>query len=490
LVLGLSFALAVAPGHVWAHRDATNCAAADVGLALEARFTAGPNDNTTVDRPLNEGETIFYTALLSKSDPEDVQLCAFEGGSLKIITPDGIEHLVAAPLGPLPRVPCLGGTADDSPNLPAKGACRDGTELFTSSPSVPYMVDFNHMVGAPPSLTAVARYEQGLAHTRASDSQPVEANVTLPLEINVACDCGENLTAPCAITVTKPDGATASGFTSLQKAIDAAPNGLSAPRVGPGPQPAPPRGPSIIDVRGTCKGVPLVKSRKNLLIRGQETTACPPMSGALTATLRGDPNATPPSGSQGEVVKVLDSEGIVVQFLNIVDGGEHDGLEFKFTKNSAAHCNCVTRNDEGYELDGGSGHTVTDSLVFGNVSGIRLHAGHTGGMVLDNLVKENEVDGIVLLDSDTERNRVRQNTVKKNGGDCIKLNEADFNDVLANMLGGGTAMPANDCGGADIRIENDADSNTVNDNRDPDGALVPVDCSNDASNGNTGNNCQ
>jgi parallel beta-helix repeat protein len=274
----------------------------------------------------------------------------------------------------------------------------------------------------------------------------------------------------------RPDGTFLTRlFSSLQAAVTAAPNGTS-------------RAPTIIDVRGVCVGITLLEERSNLLIQGEMPAACPPGT-SLRSTLKGDPSADPPDGSKGEVVKVIDSQNIVVRYLNIVDGGEHDGLEFKETLRSTGDCNCVARNDEGYELDGGSSHVIRDSLVTDNVNGIRLHAGAVDNLVIGNISEFNAEHGIVLLDSDVEQNTVLDNTVRANGADCIHLDEADFNDVVENTVGGGISSPQLDCGGTDIRLVNDADFNFINGNVDPNGRLVPVQCTGSTLDGNTGNNC-
>jgi hypothetical protein len=293
----------------------------------------------------------------------------------------------------------------------------------------------------------------------------------------VPIECGTINSGPCVIRVTPPSGTPLGAtFGSLQAAVNQAPNGTATT-------------PTVIDVRGVCVGITFINRRSNLVIQGVMPTTCPP-GADLPSTLRGDPNASPPSGSQGEVVKVLDSTNIVVRYLNIVDGGEHDGLEFKETTNSLADCNCVARNDEGYELDTASNSKTIDSLVTDNETGIRLHDGAVDNMVMGNISERNAMHGIMLLDSDTERNMVAGNTTRANGIDCIHLDEADVNVVESNVVGGGAATPQLDCGREDIRVQNDADRNRFSDNVDPDGMLLRINCTRTSSSGNTGNNCQ
>jgi hypothetical protein len=282
-------------------------------------------------------------------------------------------------------------------------------------------------------------------------------------------DCGEVDSGPCQITVSGISGT----FDKLQTAVDRAANGTATT-------------PTRIFVRGVCAGITLINGRSNLLIEGEVANQCPPGPGDLRSTLKGGPQFTPLSGSKGEVVKVISSRNIAVRYLNIVDGGDHDGLEFKSSTAGTGDCNCVKRNDEGYELDGGTGHTLKNSLVAENDSGIRGHAGVLNSTISGNISESNAVYGIALLDSETEQNTVSMNTVRSNGLDCINLNEADFNKVLKNIVGG-TGI---NCGRDPIRIENDADSNMVSDNVDAASNLIRVNCSLTSSNSNTGNNCQ
>jgi nitrous oxidase accessory protein NosD len=283
----------------------------------------------------------------------------------------------------------------------------------------------------------------------------------------VAGVCGDDFgpnPPPCVITVSSRPGTT---YGSLQAAVVAASSGAT------------------IQVTGLCIGRTLISERSNLTIEGPPPVSgsCPPGPQDLRATLKGN--------GSGEVVKVLGSTNIIVRFLNIVDGGEHDGLAFWDTKAGTGHCNCVARNDEGYELDNGSRHKITDSLVFENTNGIRLRAGAVDSMVTGNISELNVDHGIVLLDSATERNMIAGNRSRANGWDCIHMDEADFNQVTGNVSGGGAATPELDCGRDDIHVQNDADSNVFRDNVNPDGTLVQVHwCSGPTLNGNTGNNCQ
>jgi hypothetical protein len=273
---------------------------------------------------------------------------------------------------------------------------------------------------------------------------------------------------PCVVTVDRPGGT----FGDLQGAVDAAADGAT------------------IDVRGLCAGPTLVLGRANLTIQGVPPASglCPPGPRDLLAILQGGDAARPESN--GEVVKVVKSTNIVVRYLNIVDGASHDGLEFKRSWGGGAHCNCVADNDEGYQLHDGGGHVLSDSLVVRNDQGIVLHLGPVDSVVRGNVVEANAHHGIALLDSATERNRVVGNRVRANGGDCINVDEADVNVVSANVAGGDATRPDLDCGGVPVRVQNDADGNRFDDNRDGGGVLLSIACNGGTSEGNSGDNCR
>jgi len=242
-------------------------------------------------------------------------------------------------------------------------------------------------------------------------------------------------------------------------------------------------------VTGLCVGYTVINDRMNLTIEGVPPVSgsCPPGANDLTSTLSGgviDRHTTPPGG----VVKIVGSKNIVIRYLVVIDGGDRDGIEFHNSWSGIGHCNCVAGNEQGYELEDGDKHKITNSRVFDNVNGIRLHKGAVDTMITGNITEANSNHGIVLLDSATERNMIGSNTTRANGVDCIHLDEADYNDVLANVSGGGSADM--ECGNTDIRVQNDADHNEFNNNVDPGGNLVSVEfCSGPTLNGNFGNNC-
>ena len=244
--------------------------------------------------------------------------------------------------------------------------------------------------------------------------------------------CGEFAVGACAITV---DG-VAGVFTSLQAAVNAAPNGTT------------------IHVTGVCKGITLVKKRSNLTIEGVAPATCPPGPRDLTATLQGDPNAVLPSGSNGEVIKVLSSDKVVVRYLNIVKGND-DGLEFKTSTNGTAFCNCVARNADAIELDAPGAHVARQCLVTHNTGfGIRVHGGQVNSHVLGN-VSEMNADGIGVTEA-SHNNEIAGNVSRSNALSGILLDNGDANTVTGNDVHDNVV--------AGIRLKSGADGNTISGN--------------------------
>jgi hypothetical protein len=130
--------------------------------------------------------------------------------------------------------------------------------------------------------------------------------------------CGDGAAGPCVVTVDSPPGT----FNSVQAAVDAAKSEGLTPA-------------------------------------------------DLTSTLRGDHQLGE------EVIKIRRSHDIVIRFLNVVDGGAETGLEIRKGSANVVHCNCVTRNHDGIEVD--------------------------------RTTEENGDDGIEMLDSDTELNLITMN---------------------------------------------------------------------------------
>ena len=157
-------------------------------------------------------------------------------------------------------------------------------------------------------------------------------------------------------------------FATLRAAVDAAADGTAA-------------SPTRIHVSGRCVGPPvLISQRSNLVVEGDPPpTACPefgPEPTTLTSSLTPD-GSTPPTGSNGETIKVLSSTNISIRFLNLVDADPEDAVDYKSSSGGDMTCNCCARNEECFEISGGSGFAVTQNLVTDNGHGINTgHQAH------------------------------------------------------------------------------------------------------------------
>jgi parallel beta-helix repeat protein len=238
-------------------------------------------------------------------------------------------------------------------------------------------------------------------------------------------------------------------------------------------------------VEGRCVGSTVIKYRENLTIEGVPPTpeGCPkegPGTAGLLSTLKGEPG-------DDEVLRIYKSKNIVVRFLNIVDGRDNDGLEFKLSKYGVAHCNCVTRNDEGIELHGGRKLEVSKNLVFENSGdGIRARAGVNESTIVMNTSRDNGDDGIELAGSATEENVVTMNLVTGNARDGIELDDADLNEITVNEVSNNGVDQSRDSG---IELNRGADQNLIDGNNIEGNADLLTDVIRCRSgNGNTGDN--
>jgi parallel beta-helix repeat protein len=316
------------------------------------------------------------------------------------------------------------------------------------------------------------------------------------------------------------------GTLAMQRAVDAAPNGTAT-------------SPTVIHVSGFCRVKPVViKDRSHLVIEGDPIPVLAvgqcrdfgPFPDDLRSTLAAD-GSTPPSGSVGEVIKILGGTNISVQFLNIVDGaldsvaqpnysftnkllsgfpldqedfGEepHDGVEWRFSTKGFAFCNCVARNDEGLNLHGGTGHIVRQNLVTTNTNGIRPREGASSCLVERNsavfnrLFHEDESPlGNGIRQIEGARCTIRENVACGNLDDGIVYNASDNGDLQCNRvesngfatgLGGGLGAPVPGGGGVEFT---GSDTNIVNRNLiqfNADNLLNKIRCS--SSSGNMGCN--
>ena len=223
-------------------------------------------------------------------------------------------------------------------------------------------------------------------------------------------------------------------YPTLQAAIDAAPTCTTSCTAVP---------PTIISVRGACAGPVLVYQKANLTIQGVAPGTCPPGPMDLTSTVRGNPNAPATTLSSGDVIKVLDSTNITVQFLNVVDGAINDGLTAEHSKGTQFNCNCVERNEDGMELDNLSGNTrVVQNLITHNEDGLKADGGTKNALVDGNLVVENrrppsstrhEGDGI-RFNTAGVGNIITNNTVLRNRDDGIDIRDTNGTATAPNRV--------------------------------------------------------
>jgi hypothetical protein len=140
-VLGLALPLAFAPNDASAHRDPPGC----LGIDNSMRLTVTRNDGSPVSGTVSECETLKYQAELEWDDE-----CLIQGGTFKLVTPDGMEHVIANP------VPCLGDATVD-----AEG-CLEFQATSVLSPIIDYQASPGDAVAG--KLTAMAVWENGFLH--------------------------------------------------------------------------------------------------------------------------------------------------------------------------------------------------------------------------------------------------------------------------------------------------------------------------------------
>ena len=179
----------------WAHKDPPGCSANSVVSVSLFALRDANGDGVPETQVLSsavpplEHETIYYTATLAKLSASD---CAFEGGTLRITTPDGQPH-------DFPAIPCIGGSACAS-------------DFTTPATAVPYVTSQTNLTGG--LLKATATYTGGFTHVG-----PVHGAVrgSVPLNARLLF-CGDGTvsavrrcsgsSSPCLTDATCPSGQT------------------------------------------------------------------------------------------------------------------------------------------------------------------------------------------------------------------------------------------------------------------------------------------
>ncbi|HEY8515898.1 MAG TPA: NosD domain-containing protein [Candidatus Binatia bacterium] len=100
----------------------------------------------------------------------------------------------------------------------------------------------------------------------------------------------------------------------------------------------------------------------------------------------------------------------------------------------AAVRNCRVRNfGRGIEIDGGSGNTVANNVVFSNEIGIWLGDATANNVVEDNHVRDNRDEGI-HVGSGAHGNQVRRNTLVNNKTENLYVIGAHGNSLTDNVI--------------------------------------------------------
>jgi hypothetical protein len=138
--LALAIGLAL-PLEATAHQDPPGC----TGIDNAMRLVVTRNNGDPVVGTVSECETLKFQARL-----QWVSECLIQGGTFKVVTPDGVDHVVESP------VRCLG---DATVN--AEG-CTVGQDTEINSAIIDYTVSPGDAVGN--QLTAMAVWENGILH--------------------------------------------------------------------------------------------------------------------------------------------------------------------------------------------------------------------------------------------------------------------------------------------------------------------------------------
>src|SRR5213594_729484 len=223
-----------------------------------------------------------------------------------------------------------------------------------------------------------------------------------------------------------------------------------------------------ITVHGRCTGDPVViRGLFNLVVTGDPPAntsfaGCSgdkgPQPGTLTSTVaRKPPPFVTPSGSNGEVLKVIGSSRVTIKYLNIRDGHnpQHsdDGVDFKTSTAGRLFCNCITNNEEGADIDAGSCNQFVKNLVISNQNGIRASSGTKFDLFQDNTSKNNNLpiidtpsdpagrhNGMIISESSASNNLIG-NVSMGNPDDGFKINIGSSNCVVNNSITGNGGDP-------------------------------------------------
>jgi hypothetical protein len=149
-----------------AHQDPPGC----LGIDNSMRLVVTRNDGSPVVGTVTECETLKYQAELMWDDE-----CLIQGGTFKLVTPDGVDHVIANP------VPCLGDATAD-----AEG-CLEFQATAIESVMIEYQVSPGDAVAG--KLTAMAVWENGILH-QAPGNVPGQGDMRAIVVDVMECDNG------------------------------------------------------------------------------------------------------------------------------------------------------------------------------------------------------------------------------------------------------------------------------------------------------------
>lgn len=193
----------------YAHVDPPGCSSTGIGLIVSMYRADGTHGASGA---VSECERVSYRVTLQKADPD---ACAVSGGTLTLITPDGVAHVVAA------DVPCIGAAGSGS------APCPTATSTF-AGPIVAYAVRPGDAVGG--ILTATARYEGGVFHDADHETSGARLSSERRAELVVcddadpttidACDPAAPGPAACSHATTSSHAESGCQFTSAALACE------------------------------------------------------------------------------------------------------------------------------------------------------------------------------------------------------------------------------------------------------------------------------
>jgi len=140
--------------------------------------------------------------------------------------------------------------------------------------------------------------------------------------------------------------------------------------------------------------------------------------------------------------------------LSYVDGGEISNL---MTANSAKHAGLSCRKCMRL--------TISNSEFSNNRDGILLNHGSANNRIIENLLKNNEHNGIEIAYENSHDNHIANNRINENGVRGVYLNDAYQNHITKNkFLDNGKKAARHNTHASEVQIEGKASGNVIDDN--------------------------